>query len=204
MERLEESAALGLWNYAAYVVSPDLAVTNEVAHMFMSLTQGRESYAEQSAINVWNGQEDSAAKQIAKILKHLRYLHHPRFNSSNNADEITATSIISGAELARSLSLPQKSVSGFPVLKCARFGRNINTYDDRNIDPIEIGCIYHMRQTEITTTVALDKKSIASHIFITGSTGAGKSNTVFQLLKNADVPFLVIEPVFFPGKHFCQ
>lgn len=193
MERLEESAALGLWNYAAYVVSPDLAVTNEVAHMFMSLTQGRESFAEQSAINIWNGQENASAEQISKILTHLRYLHHPRFVSSGNSEEITATAIISGAELARSLSLPQKSVSGFPVLKCARFGRNINTYDDHVIDPVEIGRIYHMRQTE-RTTVALDKRSIASHVFITGSTGAGKSNTVFQLLKEAEVPFLVIEP----------
>lgn len=193
MERLEESAALGLWNFAAYVISPDLAVTNEVAHMFMSLTQGRESFAEQSAINVWNGQDNIANEQITKILKHLRYLHHPIFVSSSNSEGITATAIISGAELARSLSLPQKSVSGFPVLKCARFGRNINTYDDRTIDPVEIGQIYHMRQVE-RTPVALDKKSITSHVFITGSTGAGKSNTVFQLLKKAKVPFLVIEP----------
>ena len=193
MERLEESAALGLWNFATYVISPDLAVTNEVAHMFMSLTQGRESFAEQSAINVWNGQDDIANEQITKILKHLRYLHHPTFVSSSNSEGITATAIISGAELARSLSLPQKSVSGFPVLKCARFGRNINTYDDRTIDPVEIGQIYHMRQVE-RTPVSLDKKSITSHVFITGSTGAGKSNTVFQLLKKAKVPFLVIEP----------
>ena len=193
MERLEESAALGLWNFAAYVVSPDLAVTNEVAHMFMSLTQGRESFAEQSAINIWNGQDNAEAEQISKILKHLRYLHHPRFVSPGNPDSVTATAIISGAELARSLSLPQKSVSGFPVLKCARFGRNINTYDDHVIDPVEIGQIYHMRQAE-RTTVALDKRSIASHVFITGSTGAGKSNTIFQLLKEAEVPFLVIEP----------
>lgn len=193
MERLEESAALGLWNFAAYVISPDLAVTNEVAHMFMSLTQGRESFAEQSAINIWNGQTSGTTEQVSRILKHLRYLHHPRFISSGNSDRITATTIISGAELARSLSLPQKSVSGFSVLKCARFGRNINTYDDRNMDPIELGQIYHMRQTE-STMVALDKRSIASHVFITGSTGSGKSNTVFQLLKNAKVPFLVIEP----------
>ena len=193
MERLEESTAVGLWNYAAYVISPDLAVTNEVAHMFMSLTQGRESFAEQSAINIWNGQDSIAAEQISMILKHLRYLHHPRFVSSDNPEEKTATAIISGAELARSLSLPQKSISGFPVLKCARFGRNINTYDDYVIDPVEIGQIYHMRQAE-RTPVALDKRSIASHVFITGSTGAGKSNTVFQLLKKAKVPFLVIEP----------
>lgn len=193
MERLEESAALGLWNYAAYVISPDLAVTNEVAHMFMSLTQGRESFAEQAAINVWNGQEDSASKQVAMVLNHLRYLHHPRFALPDAKKSVTATVIISGAELARSLSFPQKSVPGFPVFKCARFGRNISTYDNHAIEPVEIGQIYHMRQSE-NTPVVLDRKSLTSHVFISGSTGAGKSNTVFQIIKRSKVPFLIIEP----------
>ena len=195
MASIEESSALGLWNYAAYVVSPDLAVTNEVAHMFMSLTQGRESFAEQPAINTWNGQNDEDSKQIREILNYLRYLRHPKFVCGNNkeAHSVTATTIVSGAEFARSLSFPQKSVSGFPVFKCARFGRNISTYKDRFVDPIEIGKIYHMRQIE-SSAVSLDKKSLSSHVFITGSTGAGKTNTVFQILKRAKTPFLVIEP----------
>ncbi len=194
MERLEESAALGLWSFAAYIISPDLATTNEVAHMFMSLTQGRDSFAEQSSINIWNGQELDAEEQVAAILDYLRYLRHPVFVSpGNNENRVTATAVISGAELARSLSFPQKSVPGFPVFKCARFGRNISTYDNHSIDPLEIGQIYHMRQAD-NTPVSLDKKSLASHVFITGSTGSGKTNTVFQILKKAKVPFLVIEP----------
>lgn len=196
MERLEESAALGLWNYATYVVSPDLAVTNEVAHMFMSLTQGKESFGEQSAINVWNGQDSAEAEQIKDILSSLRYLRHPRFISKKNdkEDAVTATTIVSGAEFARSLSFPQKSVSGFPVFKCARFGRNVSVFGDRKIEPVWIGQIYHMRQPDETTPVTLDRKSLASHVFITGSTGSGKSNTVFRMLTRAKVPFLVIEP----------
>ena len=196
MERLEESAALGLWNYATYVVSPDLAVTNEVAHMFMSLTQGRESFGEQSSINIWNGQDSSDTEQIKDILSSLRYLRHPRFiNKSKDSEEpVTATTIVSGAEFARSLSFPQKSVSGFPVFKCARFGRNVSIFNDRRIEPVWIGHIYHMRQPDETTPVTLDRKSLASHVFITGSTGAGKSNTVFRILSRSKVPFLVIEP----------
>lgn len=193
MERMEESAALGLWNYSTYIISPDNAVTNEVAHMYMSLTQGKESFAEQSAINVWNGQDENAANQINDILHYLRFLRHPRFKKDNKGKPVTATAIISGAEFARSLSFPQKSVSGFPVFKCARFGRDISTYTDRAIEPVEIGQIYHMRQIE-STQVFLDKKSLASHVFVTGSTGAGKTNTVFQIIKKTKVPFLIIEP----------
>ena len=196
MERLEESSALGLWNYAAYVVSPNLAITDEVAHMFMSLTQGKESFGEQSAINVWNGQDEQDAEKIRGILSNLRYLRHPRFvqNYDVNEEPVTATTIVSGAEFARALSFPQKSVSGFPVFKCARFGRNISMFEDKITDPVWIGHMYHMREVDETSPVTLSRRSFASHVFVTGSTGSGKSNTVFRILTRVQVPFLVIEP----------
>ena len=45
--------------------------------------------------------------------------------------------------------------------------------------------------------VHLDKSSLASHTFITGSTGSGKSNTIYHLLDELGrqkVKFLVVEP----------
>lgn len=57
-----------------------------------------------------------------------------------------------------------------------------------------------MRHLE-KTPVILDKNSLTAHVFVTGSTGAGKSNTVFQLLNQANVPFLVIEPAKGEYKH---
>ena len=45
--------------------------------------------------------------------------------------------------------------------------------------------------------VKLDNKSLNMHTFITGSTGSGKSNTVYQMLSELyqdNIPFLVIEP----------
>ena len=53
-----------------------------------------------------------------------------------------------------------------------------------------------MNHTE-NTKVSLSKKSLASHTFITGSTGSGKSNTVYQMLSEMHqdrIPFLVVEP----------
>ena len=47
---------------------------------------------------------------------------------------------------------------------------------------------------EENAKVYLSKESLASHTFITGSTGSGKSNTVYQLLNEAmeqDVQFMV-------------
>ena len=53
-----------------------------------------------------------------------------------------------------------------------------------------------MGETE-KTEVKLDLDSFSSHCFITGSTGSGKSNTVYGLLEKFmenDIPFLIVEP----------
>ena len=53
VKRLAESAALGLWDFAAYVVSGSSDIPNNVAHTYMALTQGDESYLSESAVNLW-------------------------------------------------------------------------------------------------------------------------------------------------------
>lgn len=214
IKRLEESEALGLWNFAAYVLSPALEITSEVAHMYMSLTQGKESYCERSAINIWDvfkqkeDEKEFNQKQISAILGNLKYLSHPQFSlipDSNFAKsvicpkETTATTTLSGIEMARALNLPGKSVPGFAVIKCAAFGREISSYDKLEDADINIGKIHHMHHDE-NKAVDLSRKSLASHVFITGSTGSGKSNTVYNLLaelagkENHKVSFLVVEP----------
>ena len=60
-----------------------------------------------------------------------------------------------------------------------------------------------MQQEEINKPVLLDANCMTEHTFITGSTGAGKSTTIYRILSEAsrlktgdgkDVTFLVIEP----------
>ncbi len=186
MKRLEESVSYGLWRYAAYVVSQDYATTDKVASMFLSLTQGKESYVERSAVNKWLSSDNG----VADIFSSLQLLRHPSFHKVDS-ENVSATTLVSGIELARSLSFPQKSVSGFPVYQCARFGRNCVYSSDA--ETIQLGNIYHMRKTE-KAGIDLVRDSLTSHMFVTGSTGSGKTNTVFKLLEQVDVPFLVVEP----------
>ena len=206
MKRLEQCAALGMWDFAAYVISPSYSCTNDVAHMYLSLTQGEKSYMEQAAINIWRGSSKTEADAAKAICESLSVLQHPAFclNPSLTMDYllypsiVTATTMLSGSELAHALNFPEKSVSGLPVLECVPFGREVRSLDmvKKCGRKIELGHIYHMHKAE-PNVVALDKTSLASHTFITGSTGAGKSNTVYHLLDEIDrqnVKFLVIEP----------
>lgn len=216
MERLEQSSALGMWDFAAYVLSEEFDVAGNVAHSYLALTLGEESYMSKSVVNVWKGsveEEKSITKEIADYIRELR---HPIFalRQDRTLEDkafnvyppiVTATTSLSGKELAYSLNFPQKSIAGLPVLECAEFGRNVVTYDivDKNLDKLELGNIFHMNHVE-ENIVELTKKSLASHTFITGSTGAGKSNTVYQIIDKArkkDIKFLVIEPAKGEYKH---
>lgn len=206
MKRLEQCAALGMWDFAAYVISPSYSCANDVAHMYLSLTQGEKSYMEQAAINIWQGNSKTEANAAKAICESLSVLQHPAFCLNPNLTMdyllypsiVTATTMLSGSELAHALNFPEKSVSGLPVLGCVPFGREVRSLDmvKKRGRKIELGHIYHMHKAE-PNVVALDKTSLASHTFITGSTGAGKSNTVYHLLDELDrqrVNFLVIEP----------
>lgn len=212
MKRYEESSALGMWDFAAYILSEDANVANNVAHSYIALTEGEKSYMSKAAVNLWRGDTavDGVEAQAAKeICRYLREFRHPVFGLNpevTSEDEslnvypsiVTATTALSGKELAYSLNFPRKSVSGLPVLECAEFGRNVSTYDDTEQDPeqLQLGHIFHMNHQE-NTVVSLSKRSLASHTFVTGSTGSGKSNTVYRIISEAmknDVKFLVVEP----------
>ena len=211
MKRLEQCSALGMWKFASYVISDDYNTANNAAHMYLALTQGEESFISQSAINLWHcGQSPEEAKTLLWEIGHLQ---HPAFCLRTDLlDEwlmypttVDATTTVSGRELAYAFNLPRKSVAGFPVIECAEFGRNIVTYDDKSESEskVELGSIFHMHHKE-NTEVALSMNSLTSHTFITGSTGAGKSNTVYHILNNVKrkgIPFLVVEPAKGEYKH---
>ena len=205
IKRMDQCAALGMWDFAAYIFSHNYDMAKNVAHMYLSLTQGEESYLEQAAINVWE------PRKAVPIFPWLRALRHPQFALSREVvqkepeqliypSQVSVTTALTGAELAHALNFPRKSVSGLPVYECVPFGREVVQYArDPKKAVVPFGRIYHMRQEE-KAPVCLDRDSLTAHVFITGSTGAGKSNAIYTLLNqlclegDTDANFLVIEP----------
>ena len=214
IKRLEESSALGMWDFSAYVISKNSTVVKNAACMYLALTQGDDSYLTQSAVNCWqweNGtaekSEDEVNKDLMNIYWYLRRLQHPQFQMKKEIVEkekewllypsyVDTTVCLTGRELARSMNFPRQSVSGFPVLDVVSFGREPHMLTDGNLD-MELGCSYHMRKIDEGQRIGISMQELTKHTFITGSTGSGKSNTVYKLLEKAkekDIPFLVIEP----------
>lgn len=208
MKRYDLASALGMWDFCAYVLSEDHNVANNVAHTYLALTQGKESYMSQAAVNLWRGDLGEQSSDAVAVCSYLRDLRHPAFalspalldqhpSFSVYPATVDATTALSGKELAYSLNFPKKSVPGLPVIECASFGRNVSTFDGTQPQQgLCIGKVFHMHREERIRTF-LSKDSLASHTFVTGSTGAGKTNTVCRILDQAldqQVNFLVIEP----------
>ena len=206
VKRMEESSALGLWDFSAYVYSTDPKLTQNVAYSYLSLIQGDKSFLGTDAVNYWDG---SNKDDVELILGSLRKLRHPFFVLKDSIvrkdrnwlmypPHVECTMSLSGKELAYAMNFPRKSVSGLPVYESASFGRDVQHYDSlkKGTKVVDIGNIVHMRHEE-SNRVELDLDSLTSHAFVTGSTGAGKTNTILELLsksKSQGVKFLVIEP----------
>ncbi len=209
VKRIEQSSALGMWDFAAYVISKDPVIANNVAHMYVALTQGEESFVSRSSISLWDGSHADTSQAPDTIIKSVSLLQHPIFRLKANVEKdwlmyptlVTATTTLSGLELAKALNFPRKSVTKFPVLESVSFARDVQTFNDLyeqdDVQTISIGSVYHMRRVEQANKIKLNVNSLTSHVFVTGSTGTGKSNTVYQLLDKLyeqNIKFLVVEP----------
>ncbi|MEA1884482.1 MAG: DUF87 domain-containing protein, partial [Thermotogota bacterium] len=194
IERIEASENYGLWNTSAYFLTNDIQTSMIAASNFNGLIKGEKSSSENSFIEYFD--EQIKRERIVNYVKNFR---HPEFILDMNGikTDFTPTIMVSGKELPIMLGLPSKSANGLTVMRNAEFARNVfkknTSEDDRTI---KIGKVYNLGNTE-STEVELDLDSLTMHTFITGSTGSGKSNTVYtiidELLKK-NIKFLVIEP----------
>ena len=201
IERITECDDYGMFDCGVYFLSDDYTTCLSVASTYKSIIQGEHSSVEASHISIWD-EKDSQG-----LIPYLSTFNHPIFDLADVKDEkasATASTLVSGRELAIYMGLPKKSISGIPVIECASFGRNVlytqKTSDGKKID---FGTIHHMYADETDSRVFLDKNSFTSHAFVTGSTGSGKSNSIYQLIDKmcfelcdeADkTHFMVIEP----------
>lgn len=198
LNRLEECESVGMWDFAAYFLGESAAEAETAASMYRSLISGNQSGLESAAVNTWTDK-----KRVKDISKYVVNFIHPVFlyEFADTAVErhtfVDATALASTNELAILLGLPRKSVKGLPVIEHAPFAQEVlsNTPKEEK-QCIELGVVNNFGKNT-ASPVKLDLESLSMHTFITGSTGSGKSNTVYQilseLLKNS-VHFLVIEP----------
>ncbi|MBI9013198.1 MAG: ATP-binding protein [Clostridiales bacterium] len=204
LNRLSECSDLGMWNFAAYFIADDYQISKTVASTYQALIRGEHSGIEAITVNTWKHEDDPLeAERYKHFSAYVKKLVHPQILIDQKLPVVNPTSLISGLELTIQSGIPQQSVQGLAVSKYAAFGRDILYHTPVKGQSLEIGDIYHMGIAS-NTKVKLSSKSLAAHTFVTGSTGSGKSNTIYQILNKLSVkkiPFLVIEPAKGEYKH---
>ena len=198
LERIEMSESSGLWSVGTYFLAydTDRAIAETAASIFRSIMQGEQSGVEISAVNSWYGNDST------NLVKYTTALSHPVFNYSTVQGniELTPTSLLSSKEVAMMIGLPRKSVPGLPVVDHVSLAKEVvklGVKTDEN--KLLLGCVFDQGQRLKDNPVELDVKSLTQHTFVTGSTGCGKSNTIYHLIQQArekqpDVRFLIVEP----------
>lgn len=203
LKRMDEFESLGMYGCAAYFLSEDQYVAEVAASTYKAIMRGENSGVEIAAINSWGSYESDRTVLIEQYVKNFM---HPIFKYKGTLGEIEVSpcAMVSGNELAIHMGIPRKSVCGLPVIEHADFGKEVVRYGNVGESAgINLGKIFNMGSAA-SNSVFLDKGSLTMHTFVTGSTGSGKSNTIYELIRQANnmgANFMVIEPAKGEYKH---
>lgn len=203
LKRIDEFESLGMYECAAYFLSSDQYASEMAASTYKAIVGGENTGIEIAAINSWGICEQEKTELVSQYVKNFV---HPvfRYNGIMGSIEVTPSAMVSGNELSIHMGLPRKSVCGLPVIEHSDFGKEVVNYDgDVANGGVNLGKVFNMGST-CPNNVFMDKNSFTMHTFVTGSTGSGKSNTIYELIRqcnNLGAKFLVIEPAKGEYKH---
>lgn len=202
IERLQKGLSYGFWNAGVYLITNHKEDQMVGKNVMRSIYSGESSYYEP----LRSVELSSKALAVLKNLKNTRLslLKEKEDVYSNDernpfGDLLNAsTTLLNTEELSIIMNLPRKEVRGLPVFCKAAYGRNTNMTSNSKRSPLELGDLWHLGSNE-GNKVSLDIDKLTMHTFITGSTGAGKTNTIIKMLsdlhgRESKIPFLLIEP----------
>jgi DNA helicase HerA-like ATPase len=106
----------------------------------------------------------------------------------------SAQSLLTSRELAQYVSLPEREHQGFTIFRAAAFDTAPTPRTTAFVE--ELGQVVDGRRPT-SVPYQIDVGALTKHCFVTGVTGAGKTNTVLNVLgvtRRAGAGFLVLEP----------
>ena len=204
IERFQKGLNHGMWNTSLYIQANDEIILSELEHTLKSVYSGDETYFE--AIRFSENLNDNKNIKIENLPmlyfdKSFKHPIHSSFSGFSNA--------INSEELSILSALPSNDIDGVSISKVSSFGLTQAKIDKDN--SIEIGNVLNKKKpTNQRFKLSLD--GLNSHLFVSGITGGGKSNTIKGILeqlqssKNLEnkIPFLVIEPAKSEYKHLLK
>lgn len=186
----------GLFKVQVLASSRNFIFQEKLEGVFLSLTQGKTKNISQTYFEKINDEDIGYINSSFKFYDERKISNEEKGNYfllSKVVENDTAKtcSYMTVEEISIIAGLPKKEVVGLPINEGVDFGNNIPEIKAEN--KLKLGKLIQ-RGTVVKNIISLDKSELNKHIFIAGTTGAGKTTTCHKLLKESEMPFLVIEP----------
>jgi hypothetical protein len=198
-ERFEAAKAMGCWNVGVYMISDQGEAAAQ--GQFKALVSGEKSTSEPVRAHdlapLWDGQIQISLDAFRHPPLRLfapegeQRLNHPFGEAFDNL-----TTPLNTEELSLLANLPLREMPGMPMQPSASFSLN----PPQAASPetaLRLGSLLEGGEEISGLNYDVDIDTLTRHVFITGITGSGKSNTCRRLLSSlmeAGRNFLVIEP----------
>jgi len=185
---LTQGQGVGTWRTGVYLLGEHDSYYR-LASVWRSIFSGEKSLPE--PIRIWDNVSTGALSvnwAMPNMLEQEgpgQYRHPFQFQT-----------LLNSSQLAAYVHLPRLETSGFAIQAIPDFDV-VPQQRKGNESTFSLGNVYD-RMLVTQKPYEVNAKALTRHVFVAGVTGAGKTNTVFHLLKQAwamKVPFLVIEPV---------
>lgn len=192
--RLKNGIGEGLWKTNVLLLSDRNASVEKGCNILKGMWAGGQSHQDPiRSIELTDLFPNSSKNKIDNaliLMNHRLFEEHPLGIAYSGG----YTWLTSG-ELALEANLPYYELPDLSSENIIEYGRFLPTYD--KLKQIELGKLVD-RNINTDTPVCMDTFRLNRHLFVTGLTGAGKSNTIRAVLlelARLGIPFLVIEPV---------
>ena len=199
--RFETARALGCWNVGVYMLSDQSEAAAQGQAQFKALVSGEKSTSEPIRAHdlapLWDGQIQVSLDSFRHPPLRLfapegdEPIRHPFGEAFENL-----TTPLNTEELSLLANLPLRETPGMPMQLAASFSLNPPSITNP-ATAVKIGHLLEGGEEIGNLDYEVDLDTLTRHVFITGITGSGKSNTCRRLLASlmeSGRNFLVIEP----------
>lgn len=195
--RFQQGRSKGMFRTSIYVCAKEKATYDRLTRNVLSIFQGNESTMTPLRVDKLS---DAAKRFPWRIHQYVRrdtdssrelVYSVPFQHGSRN---VSGSTWLTTRELALVAGLPTKELPGIKIRKSVDFALNTATVSQSADQLLTLGRIVQHGRVLEKTSVQLPKADLTKHVFVTGVTGAGKTTTCMKLLRESDLPFMVIEP----------
>ena len=193
--RLQKGLTKGLFHSAVYLAADNASLYQRLKHTVRATFQGNETTLAPLQVHDLPPAQAGAAGQMLRL---------PLLASSPAPDDLlfrslhadprrSLGSLMTADELAIVASLPQHELQGIRRRRSVEFIVDLPEIE-KDQAPLRLGAVIDRGRRYPNNHVNLAARDLNKHVFVTGVTGSGKTNTCLNLLLESGLPFLVIEP----------